>query len=131
MKENLKVTVSGSVKVTKESGIILVKNSVMPSAKDLIRRAIAGNDKINYVEIYDGLVLKVKKPLLNYDVIVGSTNMVKFNFLIGELDYSGNADNLKLVSDTGIIFSEVGEVDLAKDNTQTINIEWTLTVNLI
>ena len=131
MKENLKLTVSGSVRVIKESGITLVKNSVMPSAKDLIRRAIAGNDKINYIEIYDGLVLKVKKPLLNYDVIVGSTNMVKFNFLIEELDYSGNADNLKLVSDTGIIFSEVGEVDLAKDNTQTINIEWTLTVNLI
>lgn len=136
IQENLP-TIKGWVKITginsKGEKIILLdrKNALVDNARTILAHSIAGdnNYKLDLIELYKAGNLLSSSPYLTPSY--PDNHRVKFSTRFDENSFNDTFDELRLKSSSTGDFSIITGVNVEKDNTVKMEIEWILTINQI
>lgn len=107
-------------------------NALVENARKIIAHSLAGDSQyfIDTIEVYKAAALLATSPGLTISYPAGDKT-VKFITRFDEASFNDTLDEVKLISSTGGIFSEVSGLSVLKDNTLKLEIEWILTINNI
>lgn len=134
MKEIVNIILEGFVTIFtidkngKRDLVLEKKNMILPNAKTILARCIAGvNYHIDNIVAYNSNVILASAPITV--ITYPDFNSVEFTAIFDYTDWSGVADELRLTSSIGGDFSQIIDLNITKDTTVQLGIVWKITFN--
>lgn len=112
--------------IFKDNNEILVNNALEIILSSLGTQQNVGIDRLRVT----GITGVIEKPILDSTLIM-SENSITFTTTLAESDYNGYINKLELVNSTsGKVFSQKQNLNVFKDNSNKLRVDWTITINL-
>lgn len=125
---NISIHASGKVTITINDKQIIKSNTIQPLAIELICLKIANavGSSINKIKVMDGDVLVLTR--LVDSITYQGEGVLRFSTNFLPTDFNSHLTKFILGNDLGD-FAIVSGLDLTKDGTSNLNIDWDITLN--
>jgi hypothetical protein len=126
--EKLGIKFKGHVKITIGQRIVQDNNTIGPDATEITLKALANaNEYIDKVRLFNGVTQVAEKEIDS--ITYPTASQVRFITNWDEASFNGSFDNMKLLSVSGkVMATKVLPGAETKSDTETMVLEWTLTI---